>query len=474
MDLSYISNSQEVSLGSHSETDFFSILVNMSSPDTYSETEKERDTRRSSFLLHYMKDPIYSKDMEYRVDIRSLYGSLYLSKNISLAENAIDEAPSKSISPMTILKRKNNRVKASVYDFKGKSILISNIFDNIMAILNRSLEVILKNTVILKEKHQQLYHEIEEIDGEEEEEEEEIQTRGRGVALSLVRTLQMQQMNDYQKTPDIIKRKQGMKRVSWEFQANTASNSLSLINESLEDSNAFILEISNIRHEISKDLPSEIVKNLFEDLIKGIQKSFQSFTSSYSNLKRRVGSKPFEEYTCIKFAKDQSPALIEFKLCCQLKIFREFLGKSVIQTSFMHGIKLEELMTARGPSMLNKADKINTYGLMILGDRFTPADLRYLEGITTMSNFFSMMNPHYKKFIKQRLRMKANVKLINEDLYDFFEYYPFKYDATSSLIKAHLSCTFKLEDRNHKGLILIDVTLFLLLDLRRILSGTPY
>ena len=360
------------------------------------ETEEERKNRRTTLQEEALK--LIQKKADFlpkSIDIRLLDGNLYLYQKLDRNVKTIIQTQNDARLMENLLRSINNRVNIYCDNFTLKTGLLMKIVCDLLLKFASKLKNILESYVKIREFIVRYLKygdgELKAIEGIEEKSEE---------------------MNELYKE----------------------------INQSYKD---FIGNIGSLENRVISEYKKLMSNKDYQDTLEKIEMTKKQFSSTFSVTMRWIHD---NEDIYANFDVNKSLFLIENRICSYMKVFRKYFDKKVINPVYGINKELEFMVKKFHSVMKTKFIKFDELGSKIFKN-WEKKETIYNEGgfldkrESKLANFYEIISPSYKKYLKKKLKMGQNKVLKNEDFFDFFEYYyDIKYTAESPLVVTFLKC----------------------------------
>jgi len=241
------------------------------------------------------------------------------------------------------------------------------------------------------------------------------------------------------------------------FAISTSENSASIkeeISELIRNNDEVIIIVADALDKIGID-SDPFAHEKFTKLTGFIENHYKKYMSFYSKLMRGLLQKtPLD---ILQENPETSLTVLEFRTCSLIGHFRRLIDdaflrsifdsashlessvKIIMEKSYEHILKINDMIES-DPSIL--PSKISDHNLPMLS-----------KGL----NISTLLQITHRRFLHTKLKIPDGYKLQNDDLRDFFELYPIRYEANSGLILTALESKIKIGVEDKECFTTIDV-----------------
>jgi len=343
-----------------------------------------------------------------------------------------------------VLRHRNNRVKAHFRCFQSKAVLFFHIIADLNEKVDARMMTLLKEFVLLKLDLSKLSAKLISAQIPTTRNREE-------------RTLLLNQ-DDVSIYQDIEKEvQQETNEEEKEFKKSEIFDIdfiVPKINDIVRMVEMYIKAIQECYSDFQKYILKEFKTRKHINVMVQFDRYFRKFTTEYSNINRKIFS---GDNIDSNIDPDKNLTVIEFKFCFLGNYFRQILSKGLTEKYHQIGGKLEQLF-GQFEELQDKLKFVNCYLEKTGNRRRIKHKFKDIENCWKMVSFFYLLDSTHQKFIKNKLSLPSDVKVFNEELFDFMDMYSMTYDSNTPLILEYLEGKMsKKKDSPKECVLCLDV-----------------
>jgi FtsZ-binding cell division protein ZapB len=373
------------------------------------------------------------------IDVRNMVGSIALKQQEVLTRKRKNSLLSVNQDPrllVEILRHKNNRVKAHFTCFQSKALLFFHIMADLNAKVDKRMQKLLKEFILLKLEIMNLEQNLKKDSMPRTRERSELMI---GVDFSEFKDLGENDLKE---------------KLEEEHLRNKSAVDLDIVKEMSKEIVAgidkYIKEIEECYFGFQKEILKEFKTRKHVNVMVQIDKNFRQFTTMYSKIVRKIMKGEDIEGN---IDPDANLAVLEFKFCWLGNYFRQNLSKGLTDKYHQIGGRLEEIFL-KFEELQDKIKFFEGYLVESGSKRRIKHDFKDIENCWKMVSFFYLLDPPHQRFIKNKLNLPSDVKVFNEELFDFMDMYSMTYDSTTPLILEYLEGKMSTKKDSPKECIL--------------------
>lgn len=195
------------------------------------------------------------------------------------------------------------------------------------------------------------------------------------------------------------------------------------------------------------------------------------FRETLSEIRKMIldYSKVFSRVSCnIKDGEDlfsninpkRSLFVLESNICNQMKIFRKNLDHDLVKKLQSLSTKIQAIVEPHHELVRTKMAELNKFGKNMYQEHWiiSPFTKSIFKEKLEEINFFRIISPRYRRYMKKKLGLSRNSMVNNEDLVDFFQYFQMNYTADSAFCAGWILGSYSTADGSMtKCILALDV-----------------
>lgn len=218
----------------------------------------------------------------------------------------------------------------------------------------------------------------------------------------------------------------------------TKKDLFNLHNQILVRNKKILKTLKSKNKNLHKSINNIVVEGGFQDNLNQIRKLLAEYSKVFSLICRNIkdGEDLFSNLN-----PRRSIFVLESDICRQMKLFRQSLDEKLLEKFQMHSQTIQSIIHPHHEFVRSKMEEINHYGQNMYQDNWTASP--YTKGWFRESlepiNYFKIISPGYRRYMKKKLGLSRNSDVNNEDLVDFFKYFQMNYLVESSFCAGWIS-----------------------------------
>ncbi len=225
----------------------------------------------------------------------------------------------------------------------------------------------------------------------------------------------------------------------------TKKDLFNLHNEIVTKNKSLLKKLKSRNDKLHKSIQNIVVEGGFKDNLDEIKKLSAEYSKVFSLICRNIkeGEDLFSNLN-----PRRSIFILESDICRQMRIFRQSLDEKLLEKFEAHSQAIQSIIHPHHEFVRLKMEEINHYGQNMYQEQWTAAPFTKGNFRETLEpiNYFKIISPGYRRYMKKKLMLSRNSDVNNEDLVDFFKYFQMNYSVDSSFCAGWVSGKYTAQD----------------------------
>ena len=184
-----------------------------------------------------------------------------------------------------------------------------------------------------------------------------------------------------------------------------------------------------------------------DGILQKVYNVFKKFSTEFSNHMRAIEDAGSLK-RCSLFENNDpklSLFILEHIIATRMRKFRESLDQQAIHNLLSVVLEVHAVLNDHHHYLKTKMIRVDKIGKKKFGGEVwssEPLTQPFFSREFKTVQFFEIIQPDYKKYIRGKLNIKNNIQMRNTDLIDFFQFYLIPFNLESEFLYGFLKCNF--------------------------------